>query len=46
MHVHDLQATLLHLMGVDHTKLGYQHKGCLECIDMNEGHSYTMLEMT
>ncbi|MGK0252680.1 MAG: hypothetical protein ACI9OE_000124 [Mariniflexile sp.] len=27
MHVHDLQATMMHLMGVDHTKFTYKHQG-------------------
>ncbi len=27
VHVHDLQATLLHLLGVDHTKLTYKFQG-------------------
>ena len=27
VHVHDLQATLLHLFGFDHTKLTYRHLG-------------------
>jgi uncharacterized protein (DUF1501 family) len=27
VHVHDLQATILHLMGVDHTKLTYHFQG-------------------
>ena len=27
MSVHDLQATILHLMGLDHTKLTYRHNG-------------------
>ncbi len=27
MHVHDLQATLLHQLGVDHTKLTYKYQG-------------------
>jgi len=27
MHVHDLQATILHLMGMDHEKLTYKHQG-------------------
>jgi len=27
VHVHDLQATLLHLMGVDHTKLTFKFQG-------------------
>ncbi len=39
MHVHDLHATILHLLGVDHTKLIYPHKGRPERIDLNEGHA-------
>ena len=27
MHVHDLQATVMHLMGIDHTKFTYKHQG-------------------
>lgn len=27
IHVHDLQATLLHLLGLDHTRLTYRHQG-------------------
>ena len=27
VHVHDLNATLLHLLGVDHTRLTYRHQG-------------------
>ena len=27
VHVHDLHATLLHLMGLDHTRLTYRHSG-------------------
>ncbi|MBK9169566.1 MAG: DUF1501 domain-containing protein [Bryobacterales bacterium] len=27
VHVHDLQATILHFMGLDHTKLTYRHMG-------------------
>ena len=27
VHVHDFQATLLHLLGVDHTRLTYKHQG-------------------
>ncbi|MBI3854368.1 MAG: DUF1501 domain-containing protein [Planctomycetes bacterium] len=26
-HVHDLHATILHLMGIDHTRLTYRHQG-------------------
>lgn len=40
LHVHDLHATILHLLGVDHTKLIYPHKGRPERIDLNEGHAY------
>ncbi|QDU59838.1 hypothetical protein Pan216_06710 [Planctomycetes bacterium Pan216] len=27
VHIHDLQATILHLLGVDHTKLTYRYQG-------------------
>jgi hypothetical protein len=27
MHVHDLQATMLHLLGLDHERLTYRHSG-------------------
>ena len=27
VHVHDLQATILHCLGIDHTKLTYQYQG-------------------
>jgi hypothetical protein len=27
VHVHDLQATILHLLGIDHTKLTYRSQG-------------------
>ncbi len=27
IHVHDLQATILHLLGIDHTRLTYRHQG-------------------
>ena len=40
LHVHDLHATILYLMGVDHTKLVFKHKGRPERIDMNEGKAY------
>jgi uncharacterized protein (DUF1501 family) len=40
LHVHDLHATIMHLLGVDHTKLIYQDKGRPERIDQNEGHVY------
>lgn len=37
MHVHDLHASILRILGIDHTKLIYRHKGRPERIDMNEG---------
>lgn len=37
LHVHDLHATILALMGVDHTKLVYIHKGRPERATLNEG---------
>ena len=40
LHVHDLHATIMHLLGVDHTKMIYQDKGRPERIDQNEGHVY------
>jgi len=43
LHVHDLHSTILHLLGVDHTKLIYPHKGRPERIDMNEGHAYAKI---
>ncbi len=43
LHVHDLHATILHLLGVDHTKLIYAHQGRPERIDQNEGHAYTKI---
>ena len=27
MHIHDMNATILHLLGIDHTKLTYRHQG-------------------
>jgi uncharacterized protein (DUF1501 family) len=40
LHVHDLHATILHLLGIDHTKLIYHNKGRPERIDQNEGHAF------
>ena len=37
MHVHDLHATLLALLGLDHTQTVYLHKGRPERVDLNEG---------
>lgn len=43
LHVHDLHATILHLLGMDHTKVIYPHQGRPERIDQNEGHAYTKI---
>ena len=40
MHVHDLHATILHLMGIDHMKLVYRYKGRPERPTLNEGEAY------
>ena len=40
MHVHDIHATILSLLGLDHTKVVYMHKGRPERVDLNEGHFY------
>ena len=37
LHVHDLHASILHLLGLDHTKLIYRHKGRPERATLNEG---------
>lgn len=38
MHVHDIHATVMGMMGLDHTKVVYMHKGRPERVDLNEGH--------
>lgn len=38
VHVHDLHATVMHSLGVDHKQMIYYHKGRPERIDQNEGH--------
>ncbi len=40
LHVHDLHATMMHVLGVDHTRLIYHNKGRPERVDVNEGHAY------
>ena len=37
LHVHDLHATILHLLGLDHMKLVYRYKGRPERPTLNEG---------
>ena len=43
LHVHDLHATILHLLGVDAMKLVYKHKGRPERPTLNEGEPFTRL---
>jgi hypothetical protein len=38
LHVHDIHATIMTLLGLDHTEVVYMHKGRPERIDLNEGH--------
>ena len=40
LHVHDLHATILHLLGLDHKRLVYHYAGRPERIDANEGRVY------
>lgn len=37
LHVHDIHATALALLGLDHTKVIHMHKGQPERVDLNEG---------
>jgi uncharacterized protein (DUF1501 family) len=37
LHIHDLHATILHAVGVDHWKLVYAHQGRPERATQNEG---------
>jgi hypothetical protein len=40
LHVHDLHATILHLLGLDNMKLVYRYKGRPERPTLNEGEAY------
>ena len=40
LHVHDLHATILHLLGIHHLQLTYRHQGRPENATMNEGEAY------
>ncbi len=40
LHVHDLHATILHLLGINHENLVYSYKGRPERATMNEGEIY------
>ena len=43
LHVHDLHATIMYLLGMDHTKVIYPNQGRPERIDQNEGRAYTKI---
>ena len=43
MHVNDIHASILHLMGIDHLKLTYFHKGRPERPTRNEGEAMKKL---
>ena len=36
--IHDIHATTMGLLGLDHTEVVYMHKGRPERVDLNEGH--------
>ena len=43
LHVHDLHATILHLLGIDNMELIYMHKGRPERPTLNEGEAYRLI---
>ena len=43
LHVHDLHATILSLLGIDHMQLVYRHKGRPERPTINEGEAFTRI---
>jgi uncharacterized protein (DUF1501 family) len=43
LHVHDLHATVLYLLGLDHMKLIYKYNGRPERPTLNEGEAYTRI---
>jgi len=43
LHIHDLHATILHMLGVDNMRLTYRHKGRPERPTLNEGEAYKRL---
>ena len=43
LHVHDLHATILYLMGIDHMALTYWHKGRPERPTQNDGDAYRLI---
>ncbi len=46
LHVHDLHATVLYLLGLDHMKLIYKYKGRPERPTLNEGDAYRKITGT
>jgi uncharacterized protein (DUF1501 family) len=43
LHVHDLHATIMHILGLDHTRVIYRHQGRPERATVNEGEAYTRI---
>jgi ssRNA-specific RNase YbeY (16S rRNA maturation enzyme) len=43
VHIHDLQATILHLLGFDHTKLTYRFQG--RDFRLTDVHGHVVKEM-
>jgi hypothetical protein len=43
LHVHDIHATILWLMGLDHTRLIYRYQGRPERLTLNEGEPYRII---
>ena len=43
LHVHDLHASIVRLLGIDHTRLIYFHQGRPERVDINEGEAHDRL---
>ncbi len=46
LHVHDIHATIMRLLGLDHTRVVYMHKGRPERVDLNEGHAHKGITST
>jgi hypothetical protein len=43
LHVHDLHATIMYLLGLDHTRVIYRHQGRPERATVNEGEAFTRI---
>ncbi len=46
LHVHDIHATIMGLLGIDHTKVIYMHKGRPERVDVDEGEFFREIMST